>query len=110
MDGFNPQELANTAWGFATADQKDVSLFTALAVAAERRMDGFSPRNLANTAWGFATTAMSKLPFAATASGFVLAVKVRRGLWSWWKFPRLAIKRSSCLLKYGVCFTRSFFI
>ena len=49
MDGFNPRNLANTAWGFATADQKNVLLFTALAVAAERRMDGFNPQNLANT-------------------------------------------------------------
>ena len=35
MGGFIPQELANTAWAFATAGQNDASLFAALAKAAE---------------------------------------------------------------------------
>ena len=43
MGGFNPQNLANAAWAFATADQNDASLFAALATAAQRRMGGFNP-------------------------------------------------------------------
>ena len=35
MSDFNSQELANAAWAFAKAGQNDVSLFAALAAAAE---------------------------------------------------------------------------
>ena len=52
---FNPQELANTAWAFATADQKHASLFAELATAAQRRLGDFDAQNLANIAWAFAT-------------------------------------------------------
>ena len=55
MGDFNPQDLANTAWAFATAGQKDASLFAALATAAQRHMGAFNPQALANTAWAFAT-------------------------------------------------------
>ena len=55
MDDLNLQNFANTAWAFATAGQKDASLFVALATAAERRMDDFNPQNLVNTAWGSLT-------------------------------------------------------
>ena len=51
------------------ADQKDASLYTALAVAAERRMDGFNPQELANTAWAFATAGQKDASlFAALAA------------------------------------------
>ena len=36
--GFNAQNLANTAWAFATLGQSDEKLFAALARAAELRM------------------------------------------------------------------------
>ena len=55
MGDFNSQNLANTAWAFATASQKDLSLFAALAIAAQRRLGDFNPQGLANTAWAFAT-------------------------------------------------------
>ena len=55
MRDFNPQNLANTAWTFATSGRKDEPLFAALATAAERRMRDFNPQDLANTAWAFAT-------------------------------------------------------
>ena len=35
MGNFKPQELANTAWAFATADQKDALLFAALSTSAQ---------------------------------------------------------------------------
>ena len=54
MGDFNPQDLANTAWAFATVSHKDEGLFTALAAAAERHMGDFNLQELANTAWAFA--------------------------------------------------------
>ena len=54
MKGFKPQELANTAWAYATMDHKDEQLFAALAEAAQHRMRGFKPQELANVAWAFA--------------------------------------------------------
>jgi len=50
MGLFNPLELANKAWVFATVGQKDASLIAALATAAERNMGHFNPQSLANTA------------------------------------------------------------
>ena len=41
MGDFKPQELANTAWAFATAGQSDALLFAALGSAAELRMNEF---------------------------------------------------------------------
>ena len=55
MDKFNAQELANTAWAFATVGQQDEQLFKALARVAECRVDKFNAQELANTVWGFAT-------------------------------------------------------
>ena len=46
---FNTQDLANTAWAFATAGQSDAVLFTALATVAEQRMEDFDAQGLANT-------------------------------------------------------------
>ena len=37
MRDFNSQEIANTAWAFATVGHKDERLFSTLAAAAERR-------------------------------------------------------------------------
>ena len=55
LGDFDVQNLANTAWAFATANQSDAQLFAALARAAERLLDDFNVQNLANTAWAFAT-------------------------------------------------------
>ena len=51
---FKVQELANTAWAFATASQSDAQLFAALARVAEWRLGDFNVQDLANTAWAFA--------------------------------------------------------
>ena len=54
--GFKPQELANTAWAFATAGVRADALYAAVAEAAVRSgLIGFNPQDLANTAWAFAT-------------------------------------------------------
>ena len=73
MGGFNPQNLGNTAWAFATAGQHDPSVFAALATGAEQRMGGFSPQELANTAWAFAMAGQhDTLVFAALATGMLV--------------------------------------
>ena len=55
MSDFIAQELVNTAWAFATADQLDAQLFRALASVAELRLRDFKPKELANMAWAFET-------------------------------------------------------
>ena len=50
LDEFNAQDLANTAWAFATVGQKDDQLFKALARMAERHLDKFRQQQIANTA------------------------------------------------------------
>ena len=68
MRDFNPQNLANTAWAFATAGQKEALLFAALTTAVQRRMGDFKPQGLANTAWTFATAGQKNASlFAALA-------------------------------------------
>ena len=42
VGNFNPQNLANTAWAFATLGQPDSQLFSALAREAERRVGNFN--------------------------------------------------------------------
>ena len=55
LGDFKVQELANTAWAFATASQQDAQLFAVLASVAELHLGDFNVQNLANTAWAFAT-------------------------------------------------------
>ena len=50
MGDFNPQELANTAWAFATAGEPNALQYTTLARSTERRMADFNAQELANTA------------------------------------------------------------
>jgi hypothetical protein len=69
MGTFNAQNLANTAWAFATAGVRAPGLFAALAVHAEQRMGTFSAQALANTAWAFA--AMHLLDAPATPASTV---------------------------------------
>ena len=61
LDQFNAQELANTAWAFATVGHKDELLFNALARMAERRLDQFNAQGLANTAWALTDSAACTL-------------------------------------------------
>ena len=50
MDDFKVQDLANTAWAFATASQSDAQLFAVLARAAALRLGDFNVQDLANAA------------------------------------------------------------
>ena len=47
MRDFKPQELANTAWAFATVNYQDEQPFAALATA-ERQLSDFNPQDVAN--------------------------------------------------------------
>ena len=50
LDRFNPQNLANTVWAYATAGVAADALYAAVAEAAVRGgLVGFTPQNLANT-------------------------------------------------------------
>ena len=50
LSDFNPQEVTNTAWAFATVNYRDERVFPALAGAAERRLSDFNPQEVASTA------------------------------------------------------------
>ena len=42
LSEFNPQDVANTGWAFATVNYRDEKLFAALARVAERRLSEFN--------------------------------------------------------------------
>ena len=77
LSGFNPQNLANTAWAFATAGVRADALYAAVAEAAvSNGLRGFNPQELSNTAWAFATAGVradmlyAAVAEAAVSSGF----------------------------------------
>ena len=76
LDQFSAQELANTAWAFATEGQQDGQLLKALARMAERRLDQFNGQGLANTAWA--------LTDSAALHARELAKRSSRGSWGGW--------------------------
>ena len=55
LGDFNVQNVANTAWAFATASQSDAQLFAVLARAALWCLGDFNALQFTNTAWAFAT-------------------------------------------------------
>jgi len=55
LNNFGPQELANTAWAFATAGHAAPSLFDAIGRESAGRVCEFKSQELSNTAWAFAT-------------------------------------------------------
>ena len=59
---FRAQELVNTAWAFATADQLDAPLFALVARAAQLRVAELKAQGLANAAWAFAKMGLSETP------------------------------------------------
>ena len=50
LSDFKVQDLASTAWAFATAGQTDALLFAMLARAVQLRLGDFNVQDLANTA------------------------------------------------------------
>mmetsp|Transcript_71047 Transcript_71047/g.111203 ORF Transcript_71047/g.111203 Transcript_71047/m.111203 type:complete len:169 (+) Transcript_71047:2-508(+) len=67
----NRQELAMTAWAFATLGVRNQPLFTSISAEAIRKMSAFGPLEVSNLAWAFARlaerdeTLMSALSAAA---------------------------------------------
>ena len=55
MRDFNPQNVANTVWAFATLGVKDEELLRAAARRATERIRQFNPQNVANTVWALTT-------------------------------------------------------
>ena len=53
---FEPVNVAQTAWAFATVGRAAPALFDALAHVSELQLDYFDSQELAMTAWAFATT------------------------------------------------------
>ena len=50
----NPQELATTAWAYATARRRAPALYDAIAAEATGRVRTLNPQGIANLAWAFA--------------------------------------------------------
>ena len=60
MGEFKAQELANTAWAYATTVwQSAKQQFMVLVDAVQRRVGEFNGQDIANTAWAFATMKQS---------------------------------------------------
>ena len=53
LEEFKPQELASTAWAFATLGVRQEQLLGAIAETLVR-LGEFDPQELANAAWPFA--------------------------------------------------------
>jgi len=89
----NPQNLANTAWAFATTGHAAPALFDAIGREAAARVRELNPQNLANTAWAFATAghaapALFNQHFArrcdALAGEFSVEALTQLHLWRLW--------------------------
>eukprot|EP00747_Dinoflagellata_sp_TGD_P119515 gnl/TRDRNA2_/TRDRNA2_173026_c9_seq1.p1 gnl/TRDRNA2_/TRDRNA2_173026_c9~~gnl/TRDRNA2_/TRDRNA2_173026_c9_seq1.p1 ORF type:complete len:107 (+),score=25.46 gnl/TRDRNA2_/TRDRNA2_173026_c9_seq1:41-361(+) len=52
---FKAQNLANSAWAFATTNRSGSLLFKVLAAASWRHFDDFQQQDLSNTSWAFST-------------------------------------------------------
>ena len=50
VEDFNAQNIANTAWAFATAEQWDEELFITLTQAATGTVEDFNAQGISNTA------------------------------------------------------------
>jgi hypothetical protein len=69
MGAFDAQDLANTAWAFATTGVRAPGLFAALAVHCEHRMGTFNAQDLANTVWAFAIAGRARAGAVCHACG-----------------------------------------
>jgi len=108
---FKPQELANTAWAFATTDWLDELQFAAVVRATKQRFGEFNMQELATTSWAFATVGHSDTPLlmsiateaARALSGFqqvelcmtLWALSRRVSLTIAWRFAQVC---KTCLL------------
>ena len=103
LGDFNPQELSNTAWAFASVGHDSPKLFKAISAEVVRRGLGeFSPQALSNTAWAFAVfdppsadallgTASFTTRCAHLDKSFSIAELVQLHQWSLWREERQAL-------------------
>jgi len=69
---FNPQELSNVVWAFATAGHASPELFNTIsAEAVRRRLDNFNPQDLSNMAWAFAVANLASADELFGSTSFV---------------------------------------
>ena len=61
-----PQDVANTAWAFATVCSAVIAFFATLARVVTQRLGEFIPQDFANTAWAFATGGLADTALFAT--------------------------------------------
>ncbi|KAJ1459184.1 hypothetical protein M885DRAFT_595957, partial [Pelagophyceae sp. CCMP2097] len=59
IETFNPQELANTVWAYATVRVKAPALFEAVAAEAHIKIATSNPQELSNTVWAYATAGIA---------------------------------------------------
>jgi len=52
---FNPQDLSNTAWSFATLGVRAPKLFDAIVRESVQHIGSFTAQNLTNTVWAYAS-------------------------------------------------------
>ncbi|KAJ1455610.1 hypothetical protein M885DRAFT_440841, partial [Pelagophyceae sp. CCMP2097] len=52
---FNPQELTNILWAYATAGVEAPALFEAVAAESSKKIATFNSQDLANTVWSYST-------------------------------------------------------
>eukprot|EP00955_Chlamydomonas_euryale_P025029 263561-Chlamydomonas_euryale.AAC.1 len=63
LDGFDPQNFANTLWAMATLGHVDAAFTNALLQAAKPKLDSFKPQELVNTLWAMATLGHADVAF-----------------------------------------------
>lgn len=69
--GFNPSQLARTAWSFARAGRADAGLFKALALEVTRFRSHLTTKDLAGMVWAFAYAGYSDTELLNTLVGEV---------------------------------------
>jgi hypothetical protein len=69
---FNPTQLANVIWAFASMHHRDAELYRLLAKVAYKQVYTFKPPSLAMVAWSFAEVGQYNEPFHSAAVPLLL--------------------------------------
>ena len=67
VNKFLPQNVASTAWAFATSGQSDEKLFATLTSTVHQRVSALKPQELGNAEWVLATLDQADGLWAASA-------------------------------------------
>jgi len=91
---FEPVELSNTAWAWATISVCHAPLLDAISASLLPKLEVTDTQGLSNTAWAFATISFWDEPFRDAISSASLnrrdanAQNITTLVWSWWKMGR----------------------